>query len=129
MHAVLVADQREHPGHHLGEPLLRSVRRHEPDRLALFGNRDALADEAVHVRVFLVEVQIEMELERLRRSGRLQGIMHRHGPVQGVERHVERAVIQLVGLVHRGAGRAWRASSRLMPPASGTDSPDRRRTR
>ena len=71
-----------------------------PDGAALFGKRDPLADEAVHVRVFLVEVQVEVELERLRRPGRLQRIVYRHGLVQGGERRVERSVILLVGRVH-----------------------------
>ena len=72
---VVVAQQGEHPGDHLWEALLWDGACHEADCLDLVGQGHTLAHEAVQVRIFLIQVYVEMELERGGGARRLECIM------------------------------------------------------
>ena len=71
---------------------------HDADRLALVGHGDTLPDDAVQVRVFLVQVKVEMELEGGGGTRRLQRVAGGDRIVQGVERAIEASVVFLVRL-------------------------------
>src|SRR5581483_5137187 len=85
-------------GDELRDAVVGDFAGHDADCLALIGHRDALSDDAVQMVVFLVQMDVEMELERRGGAGRLERITGRDGLAQRLEGGIQASVVPLVGL-------------------------------